>query len=652
MDAQLNGKPIWHQLEGEQLAACVDATVDALERTQAERRFRALRNVQIYEGRKLEGLFPSAYFSSYELSDDQFDTYRINLARGLCNTALAKVAGKQRPKAQFCTTDADWSTKRKAKKLEKFVEAVQLQRHGNLQDVWAVGLLAFRDCTVVDMGAIKFEADVLEKRIRIRRVLPWELYFDPYESRNGDPQNLFHVYAYDRYKLLEQFPKYRDAIVNAPSLEEDPRGHSLYGYGPEVARMVKVKECWRLPPSSETPGKHAIVVGNVDLTGGEEYTRSFFPFEWMIWEPWMVGMHGASLVDNVAALCDELNAAAQRWSDGERLLSNVVLAAEEGSIKEEDLESNVAGNIVYYRKGSPGVSALVTPTIGETSIRWKQECKQDAFDISGVSYQSATSQTDAGVTAGVAMRTKENIQSERFSIQWQMFERVMAVGCARQIVACAREIAEKEPDFAVRYANSSVLQEIRLGDVDYDFPDEAIQVYAVSGLVNTPEDRLQLASELFDRQIISQDAYLRVIQAKDIDGELANGNTQSRLIERYIEQWLDATQEDEDNGRFRYRPPIPFMNHEEAILQVGRAYMSAELDDAPDYNLQFFLRFMDQCDKQIQKKAAQQAQLEAAAKGNTAAVQGLGTGAPAPMPSATPPVPGPGPSSPPGAVLQ
>jgi len=84
---------------------------------------------------------------------------------------------------------------------------------------------------------------------------------------------------------------------------------------------------------------------------------------------------------------------------------------------------------------------------------------------------------------------------------------------------------------------------------------------------------------------------------------------------------------------------LKWMNLEEAIIQVGRAAMQAELDECPDYNMKFFLDFLKLCDREIQKRAAAQSQLAGAAGG----AQGLaavnaggaapGTVASGPMPA-------------------
>ena len=43
------------------------------------------------------------------------------------------------------------------------------------------------------------------------------------------------------------------------------------------------------------------------------------------------------------------------------------------------------------------------------------------------------------------------------------------------------------------------------------------------------------------------------------------------------------------------------------MLQVAEAYVEAQLDEAPDFNLDFFLRFLEQCDQIVAERAAMQA---------------------------------------------
>ncbi len=80
------------------------------------------------------------------------------------------------------------------------------------------------------------------------------------------------------------------------------------------------------------------------------------------------------------------------------------------------------------------------------------------------------------------------------------------------------------------------------------------------------------------------------------------------------------------------------MNLEEAIIQVGRAAMQAELDECPDYNMRFFLDFLKLADKELQKRAAAQSTLAQTAGGGAQGLAAVNAGGAAPGTVAAGPV--------------
>lgn len=642
----------WYNLRGQACASAVKGLADDWERDQSQRRIRMRRNIELFEGMRLAGLSPSSWFSNIELSSDDWDVLRVNIARGLVHTAVAKIAGKQKPKTQFVVNDGDWSVKIRAKKMERFVEANMLARQGYASDAYELGLEAERDCCVADLGVLKYEPNLERKCVDITRRLPWSIMCDPLDAQNGQPQSLVEVYPYDRFKLAAKFPKHKDAILGAPEISGESGAQDFYGSAVVDNRShVLVREAYRLPFTKDKPGRRALIVGTADLAD-EDWELDFFPYEFFVWEKRFTGLYGASIVDNVYHLVGELNAAIQRMSDAERHGSHQVVVAEENSLtNKSDVEGNLARTLILHKQGSPAPIVTTPNAISSSTVQWWGLLHGQCFEIPGVSQMGATGQKDPGVDAAVAMRTIENIATERFAPQWQAYERRMSVGSARQIIACGKIIAEhakeKSEPYIVKHKRSNgFLEDLELSDFALEEDKYQIQPYAVSGLTNTPADRLSLATELLDRGIISQDGYLRVIQAKDIDAELARTNTWSQLVEKYIESWREATPETEASGKFRYRPPVKFMPLADLIVQVGRAYGFAEMEEAPDYNLGFFIRFMGDCDREIQKMKAQEAALAAQAKGAMA---------PPPMdPNALPPpdMAVPPEALPPGGVLQ
>ena len=620
----VDSRELWHQIkDGKRRASAVKDTCQSLEKTERDRRNRWIRNTSLYENRPLAGLNPDAYFTTGELTHDDWDVLRMNIARMLVNSAHAKIAGKQKPKTQFVVTNGDWSMKRKAKKQERINEALMLSRQGSSSDAWEQTMRAQIFAMVGDLGVVKTTANVEGETIDIRAYPGYQFLFDPVDAMDGQPLSLFHVYPVDAYKLAAQFPQYREAILDAPDLSAEGGWAAVYGRTTDISRIRLVREAWRLHISDKDPGVHAVCVGDVDIAerngGPEPWKRSFFPCEFYVWEQFLQGMCGTSIVDNVYQLTMEYNASIQRMSDAERVGSNQMAFVERNSVKKEELESNIAKVIVEIDKGAMPPVINTPNAISQSSVNWSQLMRSDAHDVSGVSEMAATGEKQPGVEAASAIRLVAQLGTERFSVQWQAYERRTAVGQARQNMAALQDLVAAKPDFKVKLHGDQA-EELKATDFILDEDKYIIQPYPVPGSVNGPADRVSLGNELYDRQMIGPQALSRIHESKDTPTEIASAGTWAKLFDRYIESWLDATRESEARGAegdptgFRYRPPIKWMPLTDAIVQVGRAFAEAEMEGADDYNLQFFIRFLGDCDREIEKVAAQQMQQQQAAQ--------------------------------------
>lgn len=622
----------WWKLPESSMHEGVTGIADWLWQNQTSYRTKCLESLSLFEGERLPGLNAAAYLTSGTLAEPgEYEDYYWNVPRSLVNSVTAKVAGRQRPKPSLVCSDADWETKRRSKKLERFCEAQLHQRQGQFRNAWELAQRVFIDACVFGIGLIKIFADIDSKRVSLERWFPWEMLVDPTEALHGEPLNFFTIHAYDADGLLEKFPKKERVILDA--VEDTDR--ETYAYGQRIAPSVKVYEAWRLPIGNK-PGKHIICTRKGVLLV-EDWTRDEPPFVVLRWSPELLGFGGKSLVQEAAPVAREVNYTLERMREAERLMSNATVVYEEGSItNDEALNDNRIGVKIAYAKTSQPPTVVTPNAFAESTLNWLRMNYDKTFELTGVSQMSAASKKDPGVTAGVALRTIAAMETERFSLIFSSYEHMVAVDIPRHQLACTRELASEHEDFELQWPGSKFLSSIRWDQASLDEDMYVMLPYSVAGITHTPADNLQLGQDLYNSGVIGQESLLQIIQYKDTPSELARQNDQYSVIEKYIESWLDATPEAQDEGTFRYRAPIPFMNHAAALLQVARAYMVYELEGAPDWNLEFFLRFMQQCDEQIQKIAQRQAQLQASAAG---APPGGAPPAAPPMPGAPVPTP-------------
>lgn len=592
----------WHRVSQEETHSHVNSIADWLWRDQSTVRERMQRNLEQYEGLRLPGLEASGYLKAGNFRRvGDYDQQYWNVPRALVNAVSAKVAGRQRPKPSLVCTDADWATKRRAKRLERFAEATLHQPQGPCRDAWELGTRMFVDAAVFGMGILKVFADVTGRRIGIERKLPWEILVDPEEAKYGAPLNIFDRYRYDKDRLAAQFPEHREAIYAA---SDDEPEH--WGDGMRIARACTVREAWRLPVGANDKGRHAICINGKTLKV-EEWTRAEFPFLIMRWAPHLIGWGSKSLVEEAEATNDELNFTIERMREGERANAVPVTFYEEGSVAEELIASNKIGLAIPVKVGTQRMPEFNAPRgFSESTLQWMRLHFEKCFELTGISQMSASSRKEPGVTAGVALRAIAQMETERFSLIYTAYEQTLAVDLTRHVIACARDVASGEngKDFKARWPGGKFLTEIAWSEADLKDDQYNIQPEAVPGLANTPADRLQLGQDLFNGGLIGPAAFLRITQMKDVDRELQSMNVQHEIVDRYIEQWLEASEEDEQSGAFKFRGPLPFMDHADAILQVAQAYMQGELDGAPDWNLEHFVRFISLCDQMIKPPPA------------------------------------------------
>ena len=235
------------------MAEALKSVCEALVSEQQYRRTRCKEAMSRYEMRRIGGLHPGAYANAGLFAGENYDELVWAYERSIANSAQAKIAGTQKPKVQFVVSDGDWGTKRKSKKLDRFVEAQFMAPFGCYSDVWALQLRVFLDaCVFPTGGATKISSDRDTGRVSYERIATWELYVDPLEARHGQPRNLFHIYPYDRDELIAMFPDHSEALETVNSYE-DPDYLAIRGSG-RVANQIKVYEAWRLPFSAAKAG--------------------------------------------------------------------------------------------------------------------------------------------------------------------------------------------------------------------------------------------------------------------------------------------------------------------------------------------------------------------------------------------------------------
>lgn len=628
--------PRWWQLTSEQQKADEICSIcDELEHDDQPRRSKYLTNLQLYELRALTGLHAYGYYTTNVAADTT-----LPILRSLCDTVQADIAGRQRPIAQFMTSGADWTTRRRAKKLGKFVEAILHQPQGSYVNGWELAVDTFLDCCIYGVGIIHVYVDAATEKVVLERVPPEQLHVDAREAEAGEPLNFFRAYLYDEDRLILEFKREDEteqahmlaAIQAAATTDKSLNPHS-YGYT-RIARSVKVREAIRVPIANDEPGERAWAVPGF-LLEREDWKRGE-PYVYFRWARDRRGFWATSLIDEAKLLGEELNRNFSRMQERMELCANKrTWIPMGGAVREDELEANEHENFVHFDGPVAPIETNV-PALTPSDTEFFAMVKSLCYEMPGVSQASATSRKEPGVVSGIAMRTAIDLATKRFSVKARYAYEYPFVSLARKIVAAVAEYAEATGrDITVNLPKKKSVLQINWKDVKLD-TELDVQIAPASSLPNDPSGRLSTVFDLFNAQVIGPATFKRLLDWPDLEQEASRDQAEWEYVESVLEKYLDAAEDEADDV---FVPADGYLlRKEQALLQTSSVYFEARRDGAPEHVLKLLRRYMQSLGDLIERQ-----QTPPAAAGMPA---GLGLPAGSAVPSPTLPGGPPGPMQP------
>lgn len=600
----------WWLAEKSEVAAALWSYRTRLEERSKDLRAEQLRYARLYGGSKILGLKPGSY--SISASPERL---KLNVIAACIDTATAKIS-QSRPSPQFLTNGADYSTRRKAEKLNKFGKGLL---YGTGFYRLAPGV--FRDGAVFGVGAAKLYTE--GRRICAERTFPWELLVDTTESYysattpTGMPRTIAQRKFVERTKLIEAYGGARggtarvEAIKAAPRVSEDEVGRD------PLCDQIEVVEAWRTKCGDEK-GRHVIAIDGCVLRD-EEWNRERLPFVVFRWDDPIAGFYGRGIAEELMAIQFEINELLQKIQEAFRLVGVPRVYVETASKIPKSFFNNDIGVIIPIGPGArPPIvdtSRAVNPELF-SHLNWLY---QRAFEITGISQMSVTSQKPAGLNSGKALREYNDIESERFVLTQRRYEETH-LDATKIGLDEAREIRGYSVDVPDRRSTES----IGWKDVSLEEDQYFLQCFPSALLPQTPAGRLQRIEELMEAGLVPQDRALELLDAPDME-ELGDTLTAPRrAIRQRIASMLDGGE---------YVSPEPFDDLQTAITMTRATYLLERENGAPEAVLESLRRFIDDATAMLSPPPAP--------------APGVAPGAPAGMPVAAPP---PGMPAPAGAA--
>lgn len=560
-------KKQWWKEEDDNVFNAVTKTVENILLKQANRSEDNMRNVRLYGNVEVLGFRAT---SSYNYR--QMPRLTLNVIKMATDTICARL-GKSKPKPTFLTQDGDFSLQRQAQTLEQFVTG---QFH--MLDLYDIGPDILRDACVFGDGFVYFwlEGD----KIKCERVFPQELVIDEDEAAYGKPRQMHRVKFIKKDMLIENFPQFTAYIETAPMRAES------YMFDTLENDMVRVIESWRLPgkDKAKQPGKHTITINTVTLMA-EEYDHDYFPFVRLPWDKRLLGYFSQGVSEILTGLQIEINKLLKTIQMAMHLGSIPKLLVENGSKVNASHLNNEIGGIIKYSGTKPDTMALMN--VPPELFMQLERLYLKAFEQVGLSPLSSTSQKPAGLNSGKALREFHDIETERFSVHAQRYEKFY-MDCAKTILRLVRENADSG-DFIVTSVENKSVKKIKWKDVKITEDQYVMRLYPSNFLSETPAGRLSDIQDLIAIGLITPQQAKLLLDYPDIESVMSLDNAVIKDIQSVVEGFTDG----------KFSPPEELQLLDQAIPMIQLAYLKYRNSGMSEEKLDLFRRWLDEANSII-----------------------------------------------------
>jgi hypothetical protein len=575
----------WYKKSDKDVYKSVFAFVKFLGNEQEYRSAQNLDYLRLYGNYDLLGL---RQFTFNRESDSSVkNRVTMNIVQSMVDTVHSKIT-KNKPKPMFLTNGGDWSAQSKAKKLNKFIEG-----QFYAMNYYEVASRAFLDSLIFGTGCAKFY--IKDGKICSERVFIDEIVIDDREALYGEPRQLHQKKWIHRDVLIAMFPDKKTAIQMATQRQEtrDVGQYVTNSYND----MILVIESWKLPSSDKSKdGKHTICIDNETLWS-EEYTENYFPFVFWRWTMRPLGFFGCGISEMLTGLQMEINKILRTIQVSMHLVSVPKIFMEASSKIISSHIDNKIGGIIKYVGNPPDSRAL--GNIPQELFAHLDRLYNRSFEIVGVSQLSAQSAKPSGLDSGKALRTFNDIESERFMANALRYEKTF-LDAAKICINLAKKVAsDNDGSFPVKYkTRRGSLELVDWKDVSLEEDQYIMQMFPTNALSSVPSARFSEVQELVQAGFVSMEEGMKLLDFPDVQGLYNFKNAPSEDIDRAIELIVDKQE---------YSSPEPYQNLQMGKERFTQAYLYYKAQGADEDTLELLRRWVSDAGE-LERRAMEEMQ--------------------------------------------
>ena len=525
----------WLSKDPNKAAAEVVASADFLRETQAYRHRQAAVYARLYGNQTLFSFAGGNVGRMDQQHGFPAERPTFNLIQSATDTLVSRIS-QSRPQPTFLTDNSDWKQRTLAKKLNNFIQG----EFYNLK-AYEKGAVILRDALVEGTGCL-YIYETPEHKVAAERVLLTELFVDPNEAMYGEPRQIYRIKLVDRDVLAATFPKFKAKVEEAIKSYPDNSADS----SKSVSDLVMVVEAWHLPSGKDAKdGRHTIACSSGYLHD-EPYDKDTFPFIFLHYNPRLLGFWSQGLAEQLMGTQIELNSILWTISKAIKLIGVPRVFVDEGSKVTSASHNNEVGTIVKYR-GTKPIYEVAQSNAPELYAE-RDKLIQYGYQQCGVSALQASSQKPQGLDSGEAIRTYDDISTDRFASLSRRYDNFF-IELAYQVINLAKEIAVRDGTYSTIYPGKNSIQKIDLPEADLLEDTFVIQCYTQSSLPKDPAGRLAKVTEMAQAGMVDLQEARRLLDFPDLEQTERLANAARERVFQVLDDIVEHN---------KYQPPDPF----------------------------------------------------------------------------------------------
>lgn len=566
----------WWRAPEEEMANQIVQTIRFMQRHQGSRNEQLVVSTRLYGNTSTYNLVGTSFTRANAVNTSP-SSQRIsfNLCASVIDTLTSMVA-KNRVQPTFVTNGGTWGMQRKAENLTKFTEGLYYQHklHSKTVD-------GFRDAAAWGTGIVgigRYQDDVC-----IERVLPHEIVIDVIESIVASPRQIHRVKECDRGVAMAEWPEEAEIIADV-----QPAAYQDIGGG-TTGDLITMTDSIHLPSQEDMDDKDCdgfrIICAGDKVIKKIPWKKSYFPYAFFFYSKRLLGFWGQGACERLQSLQGQINRLMMLQQQAAWLGGGFKILSHIGDkIPPQHFNNSMgpilkwAGDISPSMIAPPFIQAEISPMIdGLIAKGYQQE---------GVSQMNAASVKPLGVNSGKAMRTLNDIESDRFESMGQDFED-FNLEIVRQAIEVVKEIYEDKKTYKVMFPSTRFMETVDWKDIKLKKDEYVMKAFPTSSLADDMTGRLQDVQELAQAGYISPRTARKLLRMPDIEMADMLANAAEDLLHKQFEEMLDGAE---------MIPPEQFYDLTLGKQLALQYYNYAKVQNAPEEVLAVLRDWMEQAD--------------------------------------------------------